>query len=308
MRIGIAHHFGWAVAITASPEHEVIDRRRIELIDAHLPAAPIHHVGGPHEMHRNGEPVDDTTLAALVADVRASAVRCASAAFDAIAASVDGTIEAVCVRAWPASFPDDIAVLRRVPYESRADSVMYCRVLAEAARDRGWEVRTYDAKTVERDARQLLGAWASDVLDGPRRRAAHRRRDHRRAVGRNDHAGRAGSLGAAGDGTQVAGIGDPVETDEQRACLPRELERIRVPVRLDASDNALVVAGAGCVGQLALGLDVNTGAAVLSQPLLGGHRALGRPELQHLPRAAQRFPHRSPAVDLLRGHRFGTSR
>ena len=30
MRLGIAHHFGWAVAVTASADHHVVDRRRIE--------------------------------------------------------------------------------------------------------------------------------------------------------------------------------------------------------------------------------------------------------------------------------------
>ena len=33
MRRGIADHFGWAVAVTASPDHEIVDRRRIELIE-----------------------------------------------------------------------------------------------------------------------------------------------------------------------------------------------------------------------------------------------------------------------------------
>lgn len=33
MRLGVAHHFGWAVAVTASDEHRVEDRRRIELIE-----------------------------------------------------------------------------------------------------------------------------------------------------------------------------------------------------------------------------------------------------------------------------------
>ena len=32
MRIGIAHHLGWAVAVTAATDHRVVDRRRIELI------------------------------------------------------------------------------------------------------------------------------------------------------------------------------------------------------------------------------------------------------------------------------------
>ena len=33
VRLGIADHLGWAVAVTASPDHEVVDRRRIELIE-----------------------------------------------------------------------------------------------------------------------------------------------------------------------------------------------------------------------------------------------------------------------------------
>jgi len=43
VRIGIAHHLGWAVAVTASANHEVADRRRIELIEPGLPVAPIEH-------------------------------------------------------------------------------------------------------------------------------------------------------------------------------------------------------------------------------------------------------------------------
>ena len=72
MRLGIAHHLGWAVAVTATSDHEVVDRRRIELIEPGLPSAPIHHEGGPHLLHRQGETLDDDALAKLVADVRAS--------------------------------------------------------------------------------------------------------------------------------------------------------------------------------------------------------------------------------------------
>jgi len=34
VRLGIADHLGWAVAVTASGDHEVVDRRRIALIEA----------------------------------------------------------------------------------------------------------------------------------------------------------------------------------------------------------------------------------------------------------------------------------
>jgi hypothetical protein len=168
MRLGIAHHYGWAVAVTASADFRVVDRRRIELIEPGVPTAPIHHEGGPHLLHRSGEPLADEGLAALVTDVRASVVRASSAALDQLGSALPEPIDMISVRAWPVDFPEDIAVLRRAPYESRADSVMYCDVLAELARERGWMVHTYDAKNVEDDAGRILGERANQVLRGPR--------------------------------------------------------------------------------------------------------------------------------------------
>jgi len=168
MRLGIAHHYGWAVAVTASPDHQVVDRRRIDLIEPGLPAAPIHYEGGPHLLHRSEEPLDDHDLAALVADVRTSVLRAASAALDELGSALPEPITAMALRAWPADFPEDVAVQRRVPYESRADSVMYCKVLAELARERGWAVHAYQAKTVEDEAIRILGVRANEVLQGPR--------------------------------------------------------------------------------------------------------------------------------------------
>jgi hypothetical protein len=168
MRLGIAHHYGWAVAVTASKDYRVVDRRRIELIESGLPAAPIHHEGGPHLLHRPGEPLDDNALASLVADVRASVVRTASAALDQLGTDLSEPITTISLRAWPADFPGEIAEQRRVPYESRADSVMYLQVLAELARERGWTVLTYHAASVEEEAIGVLGERANDVLRGPR--------------------------------------------------------------------------------------------------------------------------------------------
>jgi hypothetical protein len=183
LRLGIAHHYGWAVAVTASADHDVVDRRRIELIEDGLPAAPIHHEGGAHELHQHGDPLDDAALAALVAEVRASVVRASSGALDEVSAALGQPIGSMSVRSWPADFPTDIAVLRRVPYESRADSVMYCQVLAELARDRGWAVHPYDAKAVEATAARMLGDRADDVLRGPRTRLGPPwSKDHRTAL------------------------------------------------------------------------------------------------------------------------------
>jgi hypothetical protein len=168
MRLGIAHHLGWAVAVTAAADHKVVDRRRIELIEPGIPTAPIHHEGGAHLLHRPAKPLDDHALAALVADVRASVVRAASAALDELATALPEPIVSMSLRAWPADFPEDIAVQRRVPYESHADSIMYRRVLAELARARSWEVHLYDAKHVKDEAVRILGERADGVLYGPR--------------------------------------------------------------------------------------------------------------------------------------------
>jgi hypothetical protein len=181
--VGVAHHFGWAVAVAASSEYEVIDRRRVELIAPGLPAAPIHHRGGAHDLHRLADPLDDDALTALVAEVRASVVRATSAALDELSAALPEPIVSMSVRAWPTDFPTDIAVQRRVPYESRADSVMYCQVLAELARARGWKVHLYDAKSVEAEAAKVLGRRANDVLHGPRLRLGPPwSKDHRIAL------------------------------------------------------------------------------------------------------------------------------
>jgi hypothetical protein len=159
MRLGIAHHLGWAVAVTVSNDHAVVDRRRIELVEPGVATAPIHH---------EGKPLDDAAAADLVALVRASAVRATSDALDEIATAVPAPIVSMSLRAWSPDFPDDIVVQRRAPYESHADSIMYREVLADAARARGWDVHFFDAKDVEARATSTLGERADEILFGPR--------------------------------------------------------------------------------------------------------------------------------------------
>ena len=174
VRVGIAHHLGWAVAVTASAGHVVVDRRRIELIEPGMPAAPIEH---------EAKPLDDDDAARMVAEVRASVLRATSASLDQLAASLPGPVVSMSLRAWPLDFPDDIAVQRRPPYDSRADSVMYCQVLSECAHVRGWEVHLFDAKDVEAQAARILGERVADVLHGPRARLGPPwTKDHRIAL------------------------------------------------------------------------------------------------------------------------------
>ncbi|HEY8060789.1 MAG TPA: hypothetical protein VID94_18620 [Acidimicrobiales bacterium] len=174
MRLGIADHFGWAVAVTASADHEVVDRRRLELVEPDVTPAPIHYDSGR---------LDVAATVALVAEVRASVVRATSAAFDELAAALPAPVASISLRTWPPDFPDDIAVQRRTPYEARADAIMYRQVLAELAQERGWKVHLYVAKDVLRQAVDVLGDRADEVLHGPRERLGPPwTKDHRVAL------------------------------------------------------------------------------------------------------------------------------
>jgi hypothetical protein len=171
MRLGIAHHLGWAVAVTASSNHEVVDRRRIALIEPGMATAPIHH---------EGKPLDDDATAALVAQVRASTVRATSASLDQLAPNCPNR-SCRCRCGLAARVP------RRhrrstSPYESNADSIMYRQVLAEQARTY-WDVHLYSTKDVENrrsanwpsrrgscSVRATIGPpWTKRPSDGARR-------------------------------------------------------------------------------------------------------------------------------------------
>lgn len=169
LRLGVADHYGFANIVVADAQHNVIERRRVELVESGVATAPIHVEG-------NG--LDDVACGALLDETRASIRRCIDAAFDEM-----GPMDAVFLRSWPIEFPSDLATQRRLPYENWADSIMYRQVIATAAERRGWSVVLYDPKSVEAEARVLLGARAADVIDGPRQRlGAPWAKDHRIAL------------------------------------------------------------------------------------------------------------------------------
>jgi hypothetical protein len=161
--------------VLADADHRVVDRYRLELLGPGLPAAPIHHEGGAHAMHRRGPIPDDDALSALVATVRASAVEVSAASLDALPKG----ITSISLAAWDTNFPSDMATLRRAPFEARADSIMYRKVLDDLARARGWAVHLFDPKTVEAEAARVVG---SDALQAPRQTlGAPWTKDHRTA-------------------------------------------------------------------------------------------------------------------------------
>jgi hypothetical protein len=157
--LGVADHLGWAVVVAAASKHEVVDRRRIELIEAEMPPAPVE-----HEVQTLGA----VAAAELVANVRASVARAAAVALGDLATALPAPVVSVSLRAWPPDFPDDIEAQRRAPYNARADGVMYRQELSELAHQRGWGVHLYDAKAVVAQATTMLGDRAHDVLERPR--------------------------------------------------------------------------------------------------------------------------------------------
>jgi hypothetical protein len=174
VHVGVADHFGWAVAVTASPAHHVVDRRRIELVEPGVTPAPIHY---------DSARLDVAATAALVATVRASVARATAAALHDLAAALPEPVSSISMRTWPLDFPTDIAVQRRSPWEARADAVMYRQILAEVAQTREWAVHLYDARDVIARATALLGERAVDVLEGPRARLGPPwTKDHRTAL------------------------------------------------------------------------------------------------------------------------------
>ncbi|HEV2069069.1 MAG TPA: hypothetical protein VGR26_04675 [Acidimicrobiales bacterium] len=113
--------------------------------------------------------------------MRASVARPTAAALDDLETALPERITSMSLRVWPQDFPEDIAVQRRMPYESRADSVMYCQVLAYLALSRGWSLYLYNPKDVENTAAREP---ADEVLHGPRATLGPPwSKDHRRARG-----------------------------------------------------------------------------------------------------------------------------
>ena len=162
------------MAVTASADHTVVDRRRVELIEPGVPEAPVEHAMAG---------LGDAAARRLLDEVRAAVTRATAASLDALADSLPAPIRSVSIRAWPLDFPEEIGVLRRPPHQSRADSVMYCQVLADCAQERGWDVHLYEARDVEAQAARLLGPRSDEVLHGPRARLGPPwAKDHRMAL------------------------------------------------------------------------------------------------------------------------------
>lgn len=153
--VGVADHCGWAILVTVSPEGKLLDRRRVELVDAELPAMPHHH---------EAQGLPDAEAIALVEGVRSSAEAHAEAALQALSASIASPIVGISLRACP-KLPRTIPeILGNYQAQCVADSVMYRQALARAAQARGWALHAYEVKRVFSEAEKALGISHLEAL------------------------------------------------------------------------------------------------------------------------------------------------
>ena len=125
--------------VTSSGSGQLLDRRRVELVDEDLPKLPHHHEG-------QMLPLDQAV--ALVERVRVSADRHARLGLDAVAAAVDGPILGVAIRQCPPLPRTTAERIQSYQAQTRADTVMYREAFADAAEARRWPVHWYDARQV----------------------------------------------------------------------------------------------------------------------------------------------------------------
>lgn len=183
--VGVVERSSSAVLVTVATDGELLDRRRIELIDPGLPTHPHHHEGswavGRYRRTPGARTLSLADAVALVERVRRSAARGASEGLGSLAAAVRVPITGIAIRlclSLPPTIEERIADNRAQTY---ADSAMYREALAAAAEARGWSVHWYERDRVFRHAAATLGRDDVDAVLremarplGPPWQAAHK--------------------------------------------------------------------------------------------------------------------------------------
>jgi hypothetical protein len=145
--VGVSDHFGWAAFVTVKAG-EILDRRRIELVDKGLPSDPHHHKAQTLPLKQALE---------LIERVRVSAEHRAKLALDEAASAVSARIQGVALRKCPQLPPTVAERIKDYRAQCVADSVMYRNELARAADARDWRVHWYEPKSVFDAAGEALG-------------------------------------------------------------------------------------------------------------------------------------------------------
>jgi hypothetical protein len=160
--VGVADHSGWAALVSVSVKDgspEVIDRRRVELIEAGLPKQPYEH-----------DTVDMNAAEAerLVQEVRESAEHCAERALSRLRSGLGmtGEIRSIALRSAPLPrLPGSVAEVHASwPVTVRADAMLYHDALCTSAASLGIKVDTF-ARGEERLRAAEAAATTAERLD-----------------------------------------------------------------------------------------------------------------------------------------------
>jgi len=159
--ISVAEHAGWAhVVCVAAPGNvpEVVERRRVTLIEAGLPTMPYHHdTIGMREDEAN----------ALVARVQRSVAACASRELHRVITDVAPACAVVALAIREPTFaalPEAVAaVWQSYRLQCAADGVMYQLAICRAARELGLEVHECRRGQEAARAAERLGVTADAI-------------------------------------------------------------------------------------------------------------------------------------------------
>lgn len=139
--IGASDHYARAELVTLGLEEAtpvLLDRRRVELIDKHLPSAPYHH---------EALQLDFAAATDLVNRVSRSVAEHSSRAISALLSTYRARVLILAASPYD-HLPDSLEdVLSSRPLTAAADGMLYRESLADAAIELGMEVRRYPRKS-----------------------------------------------------------------------------------------------------------------------------------------------------------------
>lgn len=157
---GLGYHTGWAEVVTVAAREGapcVVDRRRVELIDADLPSQPHHHEAGELSLPEAEQ---------LIAKVKASVAEHCRAALAQLQAdlSPDRLVAITLREGSPDRMPDTVAqIMQSHSALMVADSEMYRTALCAAATELGLEVALHPRGSEGERAADALGCDTDEV-------------------------------------------------------------------------------------------------------------------------------------------------
>lgn len=165
--VGVTEHGNSAILVTIGSDHQLLDRRRIDLTRG-LPTHPYHHEGswavGRYINSAWARKISLPDAIALVECVRAAAAHGARESLDALATSIPQPIARIAIRVCAPLPPTTEERIRDARAASMADSILYREALATAAEARGWIVYWYDRERVFRDSEAALSGEDIDAF------------------------------------------------------------------------------------------------------------------------------------------------